>query len=245
MANKVIEIQDLTFSFNNVPVLSNISIDVERNDFWGIVGPNGGGKTTLLKLILGFLKPGSGLIKILETDPERARTKIGYVPQFGSMDKAFPITVQQVVEMGLTDSKNFFPWGQSKLRCKVNEVLESLKILPLRKKYFGELSGGQQQRVLIARALISDPEILLLDEPTSSIDSSIEGDFFTLLKSLCKEITILLVSHDVAFISSYVNKIACVNNSLVCHASNEITTPELISGLYKDSVTSIHHKCGL
>ncbi len=240
----VIKIQNLDFSYNGNKVLENINLEVEAKDFLGVVGPNGGGKTTLLKLILGLIGPDSGTIEILDNSPVKSRNAIGYVPQYNETDKFFPINVNDVVAMGLANKRTFFPGLNKSEQKKTSEVLEYLKISNLAKNTFGELSGGQKQRCLIARALLSEPKILLLDEPTASVDSSVEEDIYDLLKKLNEEITILFVSHDLGFISSYVNRIACINKNLVCHDKNEVSSDE-VKSVYHDHTAVIKHKCGL
>lgn len=247
MNKKVIEIKDLNFAYNDQNILEKINLVIEECDYIGIVGPNGGGKTTLLKLISGLLKPKSGSIKVLGMEPEKVKSKIGYVPQFGQMEKDFPIKASDVVAMGNFNSKSFFPWKKKNEVDKVKNVMEKLEIFKLKDQLFDELSGGQKQRCLIARALISKPEIILLDEPTASVDSSVEKDIFELLKEINKDKTIILVSHDIGFISSYVNKIACINKSLECHNANEVVIDDshTIKNAYSNEVDIIKHRCGL
>ncbi len=243
--NAQIEISNLSFAYDKQQVLENINLDILPKDFVGIVGPNGGGKTTLLKLMLGLISPQNGKISILGKNPLEARNKIGYVPQYSEIDKSFPISVFEVVGSGLCNKNSLFPWFKKENTKRIFEILDKMQILSLSKVPFGELSGGQKQRCLIARALVSAPLILFLDEPTASVDSKVESDFYSLLKELNKDMTIVLVSHDIAFISTFVNKIACVNKNLVCHHSHEITGETLLHDLYKTNISSIHHNCGL
>ncbi|KAB2845480.1 MAG: ABC transporter ATP-binding protein [Melioribacteraceae bacterium] len=243
--NSAVKIENLSFSYVSNYVLENINLEIERNDFVGIIGPNGGGKTTLLKLIMGFIKPQKGSIKILETEPEKSISKIGYVPQFNQTDKQFPIKTIDVVSMGLSSSKSFFPWRKHNEIKNVYEAMEFVKISELAHKPFGELSGGQQQRCLIARALASCPEILILDEPTASVDSTVELDIYELLKKLNKDMTILLVSHDVGFISSYINKVACVNKEILLHRKEEISLDKISRDAYHGNFEILKHQCNL
>jgi len=241
----VIQIKNLDFSYNNdINVLENINIEVSEKDFVGIIGPNGGGKTTLLKLMLGLLKPTKGNIEVLGTTPKKTTNKIGYVPQYNTTDKFFPITALDVVLMGLTDSNSYLPWFSKKQITRAEEVMENIHIKNLRKKTFGELSGGQKQRCLIARAIASSPSILFLDEPTASIDSKVESNIYELLKELNKEITVVLVSHDLGFVSAYVNKVACVNRKLAFHNTADINSQD-INKIYNAEMSMIKHQCGL
>ena len=241
----VIKIQYLSFAYNSNYILENINLTVEKNDFVGIIGPNGGGKTTLLKLIIGFITPQKGSVEVLGNAPEKSISKIGYVPQFNQTDKQFPIKTIDVVTMGLSNSKSFFPWNKAEELNNVFEAMEFVKVSELSHKPFGELSGGQQQRCLIARSLVSKPEILILDEPTASVDSNVELDIYELLKKLNKEMTILLVSHDVGFISSYINKVACVNKEISLHKKEEISFDKISHEAYHGDFSMISHKCNL
>lgn len=239
----VIEIKNVTFSYNESnKIIEKASLEVFENDFIGVIGPNGGGKTTLLKLILGLLKPSSGSIKVLQTLPEKARIHIGYVPQFRSFSKNFPITVENTVLMGRLCKTSLFCNYSYKDKKIVNDILKKLNILDLKNLSIGSLSGGQLQKVLIARALSSKPKILLLDEPSASTDPHSEENLFDILKNLQKEITILLVSHDIGFISHYITRVACINKKLVCHKTEKITTQNL-KNIYDHSIHIIpHHK---
>ncbi|HCX72629.1 MAG TPA: hypothetical protein DHM37_02840, partial [Candidatus Cloacimonas sp.] len=167
--NKIIKIENLSYSYDFQPSLKNINLEVEENDFMAILGPNGGGKTTLLKIILGFLQPDSGKIEILGTTPQKARRHIGYVPQYAQFDSDFPIKVKEVVMMSCLQNNSFFPKYPQRAQKKAIALLKKLQIENIAEKRLGEISGGQKQRTLIARALMTDPKILLLDEPTASI----------------------------------------------------------------------------
>ena len=243
--NPVIKIENLTFSYKDLPVLTDINFSVEEKDFVGVIGPNGGGKTTLFKLILGLFKPVSGNISVFGKTPAKAASLIGYVPQYGEMDKNFPIRTKEVVEMGVVDKTFILSRSLKKKSDLVYGSLESVGLADLANRTFGELSGGQQQRCLIARALASKPKILLLDEPTTSVDITVEEDIYELLKKLNKEITILLASHDLGFISTYINKIACVNRELAWHKTDEISAAKIINDAYHNNIAVIKHKCKL
>ncbi len=242
---QLIKIDNLSFSYGKSTVLENINFVVEEKDYIGLIGPNGGGKTTILKLIVGLLKPNHGTIEMNFNGSKNGQNNIGYIPQFGSMEANFPIKVKDVVAMGVCHSASFMPWFNKKENIKIEKSMEDVSISDLSEVSFNELSGGQKQRVLIARALVSDPEILLLDEPTSSVDSSSELDIYELLKNLNNEKTIILASHDLGFISSYINKVACVNKNLVAHKIGDVSSETIIKDAYKNSVNMINHKCGL
>ncbi len=216
-----IELNHVCFRYGNVTALEDINIKLEDGEFLGIIGPNGGGKTTLLKILTGLLKPSEGSIKVFGKDIEKQRSLLGYVPQFTSFDNSFPISVYDVVKMGRINK----PSGDS--GDIINESMELLNIVDLRNKPIGDLSGGQKQRVLIARAVVSEPKIILLDEPTASTDARTGRSVYELLDELNKSATIILVSHDIGAISSYVKKIACLNRKLIYHDSKEVSRDEL------------------
>jgi zinc transport system ATP-binding protein len=238
----MIDLHNLSFSYPNSPsVLENINLSIEQGEFLGIVGPNGGGKTTLLKLILGLLKPTQGTILIKGLSPIKGRERIGYVPQFANFSRDYPISVMQAILLGrLGKTKRFF--GYSKTDYQIAErVMQETYLTDLKHRSLNTLSGGQLQRVLIARALACEPEILILDEPTANIDMRVEEDIFDLLKILNQRLSILVVSHDIGFISGYVKKVACLNKTLICHSTEELT-PNLIQNLYSNqTIHAIQH----
>ncbi|WP_102399422.1 metal ABC transporter ATP-binding protein [Haloimpatiens massiliensis] len=211
----IIEIKNLTVYYDSLCALEHINLNIKKGDFMGILGPNGGGKSTLLKSILGLIKPSEGSIKILGNSINKDCCSLGYVPQFSKFDKKFPINVMDVVLSGTLNKKgNFFHRYSSKDREEALKILKALEIDEFKDRQIGMLSGGQLQRVLIARALISNPEVLLMDEPTASLDVSSKAQIYTLLKDLNKNKTVLIVSHDLEFISSYVNSVVCLNKTL-------------------------------
>ncbi len=213
----IVSIDDLTFSYDTQTVLSQISLDVDERDFLAIIGPNGGGKSTLLKLILGILSPSHGEIKVFNKPPTQARAEIGYVPQNTNVNTDFPIKVLDVVLIGNTHGKkSMFGYTQEERKCAL-EALEQVGMKGYEKHKIGALSGGQRQRVMIARAICSRPKLLILDEPTASIDATGQKDIYDLLKKLNKEITIIVVSHDISVILGYANKAAHINNTLTYH----------------------------
>ena len=236
----VIKIENVSFSYGGPPALENINLRIEKNEFVGVVGPNGGGKSTLLKLILGFLQPRSGKITVLGKTPKKGREAIGYVPQYAPFKRDFPITVEDTVLLGRLGKSNAL-WGYSKEdKQKTEQALRETEILNLKHRRLNTLSGGQFQRVLIARALVSDPEIMILDEPTSNIDLRMEEDIFDLLKKLNQRAAIIVVSHDVGFISEYVHRVACLNRTLMCHKTADISG-KVIEELYATPVQMIQH----
>lgn len=221
--NTIIEIKGVSFSYNGQPVLEDVNLTVKRGNFVAMIGPNGGGKTTLLKLLLGLLKPDKGIISVLGMPAGSASHRIGYVPQNVRINPSFPITVLDVVLMGKLNPKKRWRANSADDRKEALDILGQLEIDDLAGKKIGELSGGQRQRVFIARALITRPRLLMLDEPTASIDTRGQADFYRMLKSLNSEVTILVVSHDLMVISTYVKSVACVNRHLHYHDQAEIT----------------------
>ena len=244
----VINIHALNFSYGSVPTLSGIDLQVAEGEFLGIVGPNAGGKSTLLKLILGLMQPQSGSIKVLGRAPSAASRLLGYVPQYPSFPRDFPISVEQVVQLGRlglerSDSRWHALWPgrvSGVDREAVRHALVEVEAGDISKRQIGSLSGGQLQRVLLARALVGEPRILILDEPTANIDQRMESEIFDLLKVLNARMTILVVSHDVAFISRFVSRVACVNRTLVCHSTDAIDG-SFIQDLYGENVRMITH----
>jgi zinc transport system ATP-binding protein len=244
----VIDIRSLSFAYGSVPTLSGIDLQVTEGEFLGIVGPNAGGKSTLLKLILGLLQPQSGSLHVLGRMPRAASRLLGYVPQYPSFPRDFPITVAQVVQLGrlgLAQAgsrwRALWPGRVSGAdREAVRRALIEVEAGDIAKRQIDSLSGGQLQRVLLARALVGEPRILILDEPTANIDQRLEGEIFDLLKQLNARMTILVVSHDIAFISQYVSRVACVNRTLVCHRTDAIDGA-VIQDLYGENVRMIAH----
>jgi len=221
----LISIKKASFSFGNTPAIENISFDIEKGDFLGIVGQNGSGKTTLLKLILGLhpLKSGQIYIDGKSIKSFNQWSKIAYVPQKATnINEVFPATVGEIVQTGLLSSKKFPKRYSSEDKKKIKDSLEQVSMLEYESKRIGELSGGQQQRVLIARALVSDPEILLLDEPTTGVDQKTQQRFYDILGELNKKgLTIVLISHDIGRITNYVNKVASLNKTLEFYGTHE------------------------
>ncbi|WP_297085719.1 metal ABC transporter ATP-binding protein [uncultured Draconibacterium sp.] len=232
----LIKIENLTVAYDKVPVLEKVNLEVREKDFLGVIGPNGGGKTTLLKAILGLLKPESG--KITFSPKMGGRKKpIGYLPQVKHIDRKFPITVFDVVLSGAIMQNPNKAGSQVKNRAEL--LLEEMGITGIRNKAIGELSGGQMQRVFLCRALLSQPKLLILDEPDTFVDNRFEGELYEKLRKLNEEIAIVLVSHDVGTITSYVKTIACVNKLLHYHPSNVISQQQLAN--YNCPIQIISH----
>lgn len=240
MTDPVIELQGVGYAYDGPPVLSDIDLTIPAGEFLGVVGPNAGGKSTLLKLILGLIEPTTGQIKVLGSNPTRARVRLGYVPQYPVFARDFPITVEQVVLMGRLGLGRWFGGYRAVDRRVAQRAMGETEVAHLAGRHIQHLSGGQLQRVLVARALAAEPEVLLLDEPTANIDQRMETDIFELLRGLNARMTIVVVSHDVAFISGYVQRVACLNRTLVCHDTAAIDG-DAIQKLYGDDVRMVAH----
>jgi len=235
-----ININNVSFSYGGPVVLENISLVVEEGEFIGVVGPNAGGKSTLLKLMLGLMEIATGSIKIAGKDPSEGRRLIGYVPQHPPFARDFPITVEQTVLLGRLGTARVVGGWTKQDREIARRVMMETEIANIQSRRLSTLSGGQLQRVLLARALASEPKILMLDEPTANIDIRMESDIFDLLKQLNERSTIIVVSHDIGFISQYVNRVACVNRTLVCHSTMAIDG-KIIQQLYGGDVHMVEH----
>lgn len=220
----LVEIKNLTVGYDRIPVIEGVSLDIRERDFLGVIGPNGGGKTTLLKAILGLLKPMDGEI-IFSKGLAHKERGIGYLPQVKHIDKKFPITVLDVVQSGAIREKSFT--SKTQIREKAENLMTEMGIASIQKKAIGELSGGQMQRVFLCRALLSNPRLLILDEPDTFVDNRFEVELYDYLRILNKDVAIVLVSHDVGTICSYVKTIACVNKYVHYHPSNTITQEQL------------------
>lgn len=222
----IVEVENLSFSYANQEVLSNINLTIHRGDYLAVVGGNGSGKTTLIKIILGLLKPGSGDVYHFGTNIKDFKEwrKVGYVSQKATnFDANFPATVEEVVLMGRYARRGLLHHLVQDDRKKAREALEKVEMWQYRGRQIGDLSGGEQQRVFIARALASEPEIIFLDEPTAGIDKDAREDFYTLLKKLNQKfnLTVILVTHDVLDIANEAMHVACINQTLFFHDSVE------------------------
>lgn len=240
MSTPALEIDDLGFAYRSQPVLEDVSLTVDRGDTLAILGPNGGGKTTLLKVILGLLAPDRGRVRVFGEPPSRARGRIGYVPQHVSFDPEFPIRVLDVVLMGRLASRRPFHRFDAEDRALALASLARVEMEALAERPIGTLSGGQIQRVLIARALALGPRLLLLDEPTASLDERIGRSVWHLLEELSSDMAIICVSHDIGAISRFVRNVACLNVRLFTHPSRQLT-PEILEATYGCPVELLAH----
>mgnify|MGYP006284102503 CR=1 FL=1 len=222
MSNPLVKLDKVSASYSGKTVLSDVSLEIRPDEFMGVIGPNGGGKTTLLKLILGLLKPDSGTIT-----RNIGKNDIGYLPQVSQFDDHFPITVYNVVLSGLAKGMGLQKMKKSVSRGKVEEILDSVGLSDLQHRPIGEISGGELQRTMLARAIISSPRLLVLDEPNTYVDNRFEQELYRILEQLNKQMAIMLVSHDVGTITPWIKSIACVNRSLHFHPSNKITNEQL------------------
>jgi zinc transport system ATP-binding protein len=236
-----IHIENLTVYYGETPAIKNVCMDVNQGEFLGIIGPNGGGKSTLLKAILGLTPIMSGIIQIYGKKLNKNRALVGYVPQFATMDRRFPISSLEVVLTGrIKPGLSPFMKYSNTDKAIAYEQLKRVGIERLANRQISALSGGEFQRLLIARALTINPEILLLDEPTASVDASSRDQIYHLLEDLNKEMTIVLVTHDLLAISSKVRKLACLNGSLVYHGEPELNE-HIVNELYGCPVDLIAH----
>lgn len=238
MNDVILSLKNVSLSFDNVQVLKNVSINIRKGDFIGIIGPNGGGKTSLVKLMLGLLKPDSGTVAYFIPHTS-GQSKIGYLPQVHGFDNKFPISVQDVILSGLPATKGLISRHTSSEKEKAASWMEKLGIISLKNKPIGKLSGGEMQRVFLCRSLISEPELIILDEPDTYVDNSFEKELYEQLVELNEKMAIVLVSHDVGTITYYIKSIACVNKELHYHDSNVITEKQLAS--YNCPVQIITH----
>ena len=241
MNEKAVKIENLSVYYGLTPAVTGICLDIDEGEYLGIIGPNGGGKSTLLKALLGLVPVSSGTVSIFGKPPEKNRAQIGYVPQVASVDKSFPISVLEVVmsgrlKRGLTP---FFRFSDED-RAAAQGLLEQVGIEQLGGRQISQLSGGQFQKMLIARALAVSPRLLLLDEPTASVDASSRAQIFSLLSRLNQSMTIILVTHDLLAISSQVRRLACLSGQLVYHGEPEITD-SVVNSLYGCPVDLIAH----
>jgi zinc transport system ATP-binding protein len=235
-----VSLRNVSFAYDGVLVLEGVTLAVPPGDFVAVVGPNGGGKTTLLKIILGLLSVRRGTVRVLGTDPRHARPRVGYVPQHFQFDPQFPMSVMDVVLMGRLRRG----WGAQRVRRADREAarraLIDVGIAVKGNRSFAALSGGQRQRVLIARALACDPELILLDEPMAHVDLAVIDELYRLFEELSRQRTVILVSHDVGFVSRLVRRVVCVNRTVTTHPTSEVTGA-VISQLYGTDVNLVRH----
>jgi zinc transport system ATP-binding protein len=241
---RAVEMHGVELAFNGEPVLTGVELSVALGDFVAVVGPNGGGKTSLLKLITGLWRPSRGEVRVLGRTPEEARPEVGYLAQHPELDPAFPITVEEVVRQGRLGSggraRRWRPGWPAEDRAAADQALERAGLAGLARRPFGELSGGQRQRVLIARALATRPRLLLMDEPTAGVDPAAEEAIYDLLQELNREMTIVVVSHDLGFVSPYVGHVICVNRWVATHPTGEVDAT-VIRSMYGRDVRLVRH----
>jgi len=236
----IIQAENVSYSYDGAIVLEDVNLAIGERDFAYIVGPNGGGKTTLLKLFLGLLQPRTGAVRVFGQPPERGRHRVGYVPQSYAYDALFPIRVIDVVLMGRIDRSRTFGPYRLRDRNAALDALRQVEIEHFRNRPLGSLSGGERQRVLIARALAGEPDILLMDEPTASLDLAVETELYRLLSQLHARMTVAMVSHDVGFVAESITKVICVNRRVFVHPTSRITS-EIISEMYGSDIRMVRH----
>jgi len=236
-----IDVRHVWLSFRGMTVLEDVTFSIGPGEFVGIIGPNGGGKSVLLKIVLGLLKPDRGEVRIFGRPPEQVGGAFAYVPQYPPFDPRFPIRVLDVVMLGRLGARGLLRRHTAEDRERAMAALREVQAEHLAGREIGKLSGGQLQRVLIARGLATDARLLLLDEPTASLDSSVVGGFYELLQRLSKSMTIVLVSHDLSVMSKYVQSVACLNRTLHYHHSREITR-EMVEEAYGCPVDFVIHR---
>lgn len=241
MSEPLVIVEHVWLSFGDRPVLEDVSLTIDRHDFMALIGPNGGGKTSLLKVILGLYTPDSGRVRVLGDRPHSSRHRIGYVPQHRTFDFDFPARVIDVVATGrLGEKRGPLIRFTREDRDVVHRALETMEITGLADRRIGSLSGGEQQRVIIARALAMEPALLLLDEPTNHIDVSTQARFYEILHELHQEMAVVMVTHDISAVSVHVDRIACLNRRIFVHDSGEVTD-QVIAGVYGCPVELIAH----
>lgn len=223
MNQPLIRLTGISAAYDQKKVLENVNLEIAEKDFLGVIGPNGGGKTTLMKIILGLLKPTSGRIQFFEAGKEVDEITMGYLPQYNRIDKKFPISVYEVVLSGLNKQKSLFRAFSKEQHEKVRQTIVRMGLEGLEQRGIGQLSGGQLQRALLGRALVSDPKVVILDEPNTYIDKRFEARLYALLEEINKERAIVLVSHDIGTILQNVKSVACVNGTLDYHPDTEVS----------------------
>ncbi len=246
----VVEVDHVTFWYrpgvDPEPVLDDVSLTVYPDDFLGLIGPNGGGKTTLLKIILGLIRPQKGRVRVFGSDPCRVRHLVGYVPQAAQVQTHLPLRVVDVVRMGRLHQSRWGPFYSQADRLAAEKALELVNLHSLAQAPVANLSGGQRQRMLIARALAADAKLLLLDEPTANIDAPSEQNLTDLLHELNRTIPIILVSHDVAFVTTHMRRVACLNRRLSVHRTDELSVEHLQSVYGLKQCSIVHNpSCSL
>jgi zinc transport system ATP-binding protein len=238
MSQKAVELKEVSFTYHEQTVLEDINFTMDEEDFVAVIGPNGGGKSTLLKLILGLIKPDKGEVKIFGREPDKSRKLVGYLPQHSHFDPDFPINVFETVLMGRY--QGLFKNYTNKDEEIVQQALQDVDMYEYQDRQISRLSGGQMQRILIARALAREPQLLLMDEPMASIDPEMQNSFYQLISHLKDKMAMILVSHDVGTVSMHVDKIACLNRKLYYHGPAEEAADGL-EEIYHCSIDLISH----
>ena len=242
MSTPAVSLRKVDFFYNREKVLDAVSFDIPIGDFTCLIGPNGGGKTTLLRILLGLLTPRRGDVRVFGEKPTAVLRRIGYLPQHARLEMEFPITVLDVVLMGLLRQHCFGTYSR-RAQAAARQSLEDVGLDTIPHQAFNTLSGGQRQRALLARALVSKPDLLILDEPTSFLDPDSQSHLLELLNRLNKHMTILMVSHDVGFVSSYVRTVVCLNHHAAVHPISELSG-QVVRDIYGSPTAMIHHDHG-
>ena len=235
----VITFNRVWFDYDGTPVLRDVNLVINEHDLVCVIGPNGGGKTTFLKLILGLIKPQRGDIRVMDGLPEKSRRRIGYMPQYTQLDPQFPVSVMDVVLMGRLGKSTRLGCYRRSDKAVAARCLDEVGLSDLARRPLSSLSGGQRQRVLIARALACEPEILLLDEPTSNLDPSVQEDLYSLLRDLNQRLTVIMVSHDIGFVSLYFKTVICVYHEVHMHPTGDLTQKQ-VADMYGREVRLLH-----
>lgn len=222
-ASLILSLEGISAGYNNTTVLHDINLVVYERDFLGIIGPNGGGKTTLIRVVLGLLTPSAGVVNYYQNGKPADSLTMGYLPQYNSIDKKFPICVEEVILSGLSSKETLMGNFSREQREKAHKIIARMGLEALAKQHIGRLSGGQLQRALLGRAIISDPQLLILDEPSTYIDKHFEARLYELLTDINNDCAIILVSHDIGTVLQNVKSIACVNETLDYHPDTGIT----------------------
>jgi zinc transport system ATP-binding protein len=235
-----LRLSEVDFSYGQVPVLEGVNLEVQAGEFVAVIGPNGGGKSTLLKLILGLLRAQRGVVEVLGNDPHQARRAIGYCPQTAAFRRNFPLRVLDVVLQGRLGMPGTRWRYRESDHAAANAALQSLDIAALARRPLTALSGGQLQRVLVARALVTEPRLLLLDEPSAHLDERGGHDLYDLLAELCPRMTVVVVTHDLDVVSARVNRVVCVNREVWCHLPHEIDG-SVLDAMYRRHLRGVQH----
>lgn len=236
-----ISAQGLDFAYDGQLVLESVDIEVREGAFVAVIGPNGGGKSTLLHLLMGLLRPRRGRLRVFGSSPRRFRRQVGYMPQHLDFDASFPITVEEVVQLGaLGQGRSWGPISRGLVKS-ARDAMDRVGCREWNSVAFSSLSGGQKQLVLIARALVGRPRLLLLDEPTANLDPTVQDQFFRVLDDIRSETTVLLVSHDIGFVSEWCDTVMCVNRTVVSHPATEVDASTLAEMFGADTLHVVHH----